>query len=143
LFSVHRTTRERAEAALGGPGAASGAELTQRWRAEWEAAYPDLDMDWKQLMSRYNYHFGSERRESVDAERTEAAAPRFAYLLLSNLNLKLIRLSVIITLCEKNAITKLVRIRTTVLLWIEEKWRWTWFMKILAHNTMCITASGS
>jgi hypothetical protein len=74
-----RTTRERAEAALGGPGAASGAELTQRWRAEWEAAYPDLDMDWKQLMSRYNYHFGSERRESVDAERTEAAAPRFAY----------------------------------------------------------------
>ncbi len=74
-----RATRERAEAALGGPGAASGAELTQRWRAEWEAAYPDLDMDWKQLMSRYNYHFGSERRESVDAERTEAAAPRFAY----------------------------------------------------------------
>jgi hypothetical protein len=74
-----RTTRERAEAALGGPGAASGAELTQRWRAEWEAAYPDLDMDWKQLMSRYNYHFGSERRESVDAERSEAAAPRFAY----------------------------------------------------------------
>ena len=64
---------------MGGPGAASGAELTQRWRAEWEAAYPDLDMDWKQLMSRYNYHFGSERRESVDAERTEAAAPRFAY----------------------------------------------------------------
>ena len=74
---------------MGGPGAASGAELTQRWRAEWEAAYPDLDMDWKQLMSRYNYHFGSERRESVDAERTEAAAPRFAYS--CNLNLKLIR----------------------------------------------------
>jgi hypothetical protein len=78
-FYLPRTTRERAEAALGGPGVASGAELTQRWRAEWEAAYPDLDMDWKQLISRYNYHFGSERRESVDAERTEAAAPRFAY----------------------------------------------------------------
>jgi hypothetical protein len=37
-------------------------------------------MDWKQLMSRYNYHFGSERRESVDAERAEGAAPRFVCL---------------------------------------------------------------
>ena len=76
---MRRTTRERAEAALGGAAgaAATGAELTQRWRAEWEAAYPDLDVDWKQILSRYHYHFGAERRDSQDSERPEAPAPRY------------------------------------------------------------------
>ncbi len=75
FFLFGRTTRERAEAALGGSGV-SGSELTQRWRAEWEALYPDLDIDWKQVVSRHNYHFGSERRESQEFDRPADPPPR-------------------------------------------------------------------
>jgi len=56
-----RLTRERAVVEA---GLAGGQALTKRWRAEWDAVYPDLRIDWKQVVSRYHYHYGSERRES-------------------------------------------------------------------------------
>jgi len=62
-----RTTRERAVEVVGSNG---GPYLTKQWRMEWEELYPDLKVDWKQVISRYHYHYGGERRESVDGERS-------------------------------------------------------------------------
>ena len=43
--------------------------LTKYWRHEWESLYPELDIDWRQVISRYHYHFGAEkeRRDSQEA----------------------------------------------------------------------------
>ena len=58
-----RSTREKAvEMFKAGGGAGS---VTRLWRQEWELLYPDTNIDWKQVVSRYHYHFG-ERRDSSD-----------------------------------------------------------------------------
>jgi len=62
-----RTTREKAVDVVGANG---GPNLTRQWRMEWEELYPDLEVDWKQVISRYHYHYGGERRESMEGERS-------------------------------------------------------------------------
>jgi len=62
-----RTTREKAVEVVGANG---GPNLTKQWRMEWEELYPDLKVDWKQVISRYHYHYGGERRDSVEGERS-------------------------------------------------------------------------
>ena len=62
-----RTTRERAVEVV---GTNSGPILTKQWRIEWEELYPDLKIDWKQVISRYHYHYGGERRDSMEGERS-------------------------------------------------------------------------
>ena len=60
-----KASRERAVALA---GAGVGGLVTKLWRREWEAAYPGLaGVDWRQVVSRYHYHFGAERRESVES----------------------------------------------------------------------------
>lgn len=33
--------------------------LNKTWRDEWQKLYPDLNLDWRTVLSRYNYHFGN------------------------------------------------------------------------------------
>ena len=33
--------------------------LTKAWKDEWKKAYPDLNLDWRTVLSRYHYHFGN------------------------------------------------------------------------------------
>ncbi len=33
--------------------------LTRKWKEEWKRLFPSLDVDWKLVVSRYNYHFGN------------------------------------------------------------------------------------
>ena len=49
---------------------AAGGSVSRYWRQEWEQLYPGLNIDWKQVVSRYHYHFGAERRDSADGEIT-------------------------------------------------------------------------
>ena len=66
MLDTIRSTRERAAEMAAAAGGGSSL-LTKLWRQEWEAAFPDLrDVDWRQVVSRYHYHFGAERRESGD-----------------------------------------------------------------------------
>ena len=66
MLDTIRVTRERASEMAAAAGGGSSL-LTKFWRQEWESAFPDLkDVDWRQVVSRYHYHFGAERRESGD-----------------------------------------------------------------------------
>ena len=66
MLDTIRSTRERAAEMAAAAGGGSSL-LTKLWKQEWEAAFPDLrDVDWRQVVSRYHYHFGAERRESGD-----------------------------------------------------------------------------
>merc|ERR550532_1537460 len=66
MLDTIRSTRERAAEMAAAAGGGSSL-LTKLWRQEWEAAFPELrDVDWRQVVSRYHYHFGAERRESGD-----------------------------------------------------------------------------
>lgn len=46
----------------------SGLSLTRAWKDEWKKAYPDLEVDWRTVLSRYNYHFGSLDSLNVQSE---------------------------------------------------------------------------
>ena len=37
----------------------SGVSLNKAWQTEFLKSYPDLNVDWKSVLSRYNYHFGN------------------------------------------------------------------------------------
>ena len=37
----------------------SGISLNKAWQIEFKKSYPDLNVDWKTVLSRYNYHFGN------------------------------------------------------------------------------------
>ena len=37
----------------------SGISLNKAWQTEFKKSYPDLNVDWKTVLSRYNYHFGN------------------------------------------------------------------------------------
>ena len=39
--------------------AKTGISLTKAWKEEWRRAYPNLNVDWRTVLSRYNYHFGN------------------------------------------------------------------------------------
>ena len=39
--------------------ARSGISLNKAWQTEFKKSYPDLNVDWKSVLSRYNYHFGN------------------------------------------------------------------------------------
>ena len=58
------------EVAIEKVGASPGLSMTRQWRVEWEKLYPDLNIDWKQVISRYHYHFGVDRRESQESARS-------------------------------------------------------------------------
>ena len=58
------------EIAIETVGSNPGLSMTRQWRLEWEKLYPDLSLDWKQVMSRYHYHFGIDRRDSQDSARS-------------------------------------------------------------------------
>ena len=47
--------------------AGAGGLVSRYWRHEWEQLYLGLNIDWKQVVSRYHYHFGAERRDSDSA----------------------------------------------------------------------------
>ena len=36
-----------------------GLSLTKAWQDEWKKYYPDMTIDWRSILSRYNYHFGN------------------------------------------------------------------------------------
>ena len=36
-----------------------GLSLTKAWQDEWKKFYPDMSIDWRSILSRYNYHFGN------------------------------------------------------------------------------------
>ena len=65
-----RATRDRALQLLSAEAAGAGGSVSRYWRQEWEQLYPGLNIDWKQVVSRYHYHFGAERRDSADGEIT-------------------------------------------------------------------------
>ena len=62
-----KTSRERAIQTV---GSNPGLSMTRQWRLEWEKLYPDLNLDWKQVISRYHYHYGTDRRDSQDSARS-------------------------------------------------------------------------
>ena len=62
-----KTCRERAIERV---GASPGLSMTRQWRVEWEKLYPELNIDWKQVISRYHYHYGQDRRESQESTRS-------------------------------------------------------------------------
>ena len=33
--------------------------MNKAWQTEFLKSYPDLNVDWKSVLSRYNYHFGN------------------------------------------------------------------------------------
>merc|ERR1719430_767451 len=66
MLDTIRSTREKA-AEMAARAGGGGNLLTRLWKREWEAAFPELvDVDWRQVVSRYHYHYGAERRESLD-----------------------------------------------------------------------------
>ena len=67
--SFLRSTREKAEVEVG--PTASAVELTRVWREGWEQLYPNLNIEWKHIVSRFQYHFGAERRDSLEAEQKQ------------------------------------------------------------------------
>ena len=42
--------------------------LSKRWKSEWEKVYPDSVIDWKQVVSRYHYHYGADSRRDQGGE---------------------------------------------------------------------------
>ena len=42
------------------------------WRDEWTKMYPDLKVDWRTVISRYNYHFGGIQEHSLAKEEVSA-----------------------------------------------------------------------
>ena len=51
--------------------------LTKAWKQEWTKAYPDLNLDWRTVISRYHYHFGTldsvnESGGSSDGSKVDA-----------------------------------------------------------------------
>ena len=64
IVIVTRSTREKAEVEVGPTG--SAVELTRVWRENWEQLYPNINIEWKHIVSRFQYHFGAERRDSLD-----------------------------------------------------------------------------
>ena len=39
--------------------ARTGVSLNKSWQTEFKKLYPDLNVEWKGVLSRYNYHFGN------------------------------------------------------------------------------------
>ena len=52
MIETIRATRERALELLSYEGAGVTGSLSKYWRMEWDKAYPDLNIDWKQVVSR-------------------------------------------------------------------------------------------
>ena len=63
-----RSSREKALEIFSSNANPGNGSLSRYWRQEWEKIYPDLNIDWKQVISRYHYHFGAERRDSHEAD---------------------------------------------------------------------------
>ena len=45
-----------------------GVSLNKAWEKEFLKSYPDLNVDWKSVLSRYNYHFGNLDSISQNAQ---------------------------------------------------------------------------
>ena len=52
MIETIRVTRERAVERFSSEGAGMAGSMSRYWREEWEMAYPDLNIDWKQVVSR-------------------------------------------------------------------------------------------
>ena len=52
MIETIRVTRERAVERFSSEGAGMAGSMSRYWREEWEMAYPELNIDWKQVVSR-------------------------------------------------------------------------------------------
>jgi hypothetical protein len=48
--------------------------LTRIWKRTWKAMKPEMDCDWKVIVSRYNFHFAYDREAKAEAAAAEAPA---------------------------------------------------------------------
>ena len=53
----------------------SGDSIATAWKEEWTKMYPDLKVEWRTVISRYNYHFGGiDEQENALKKRNSASS---------------------------------------------------------------------